>query len=104
MARESSPRDVQDEAWACVAAYVPLMTVNAPQRKHSWREVWNGWRGLVRAGAARRLRPHALPSWETVYHQGPLRAPGGGEGHGACFARGAAAGCGTAGRARGGPF
>ena len=34
---------------------------------HSLREVLNGLRWLVRAGAAWRLLPHDLPPWYTVY-------------------------------------
>jgi len=33
------------------------------------REVFNGLRWLVRAGAAWRLMPHDLPPWYTVYQQ-----------------------------------
>ena len=45
------------------------MTEEAPQRDHSMREVFNGLRWIVRAGAAWRLRPHDLPPWHTVYQQ-----------------------------------
>jgi transposase len=40
-----------------------------PQREHSLREVFNGLRWIVRAGAAWRLMPHDLPPWHTVYQQ-----------------------------------
>src|SRR5215831_17291054 len=40
-----------------------------PQREHSLREVCNGLRWLVRAGAAWRLIPPDLPPWHTVYQQ-----------------------------------
>jgi transposase len=33
------------------------------------REMFNGLRWIVRAGAAWRLRPHDLPPWHTVYQQ-----------------------------------
>jgi transposase len=46
-----------------------LMTEDAPQREHSLREVFNGLRGIVRAGAAWRMMPHDLPPWHTVYQQ-----------------------------------
>jgi transposase len=45
------------------------MTADAPQQEHSLREVFNGLRWLVRAGAAWRLMPHDLPPWHTVYQQ-----------------------------------
>jgi transposase len=40
-----------------------------PQREHSLREVFNGLRWIVRAGAAWRMMPHDLPPWYTVYQQ-----------------------------------
>ena len=49
-----------------MAPYVTLMTEDAPQRDHSLRAVCNGLRWMVRAGAAWRLRPPALPPWHTV--------------------------------------
>ncbi len=45
------------------------MTEDAPQRDHSLREVFNGLRWMVRAGAAGRLLPHDVPPWPTVYQQ-----------------------------------
>ena len=45
------------------------MTAEVPQRDHDVREVCNGLRWSVRAGAAWRLMPHDVPPWHTVYHQ-----------------------------------
>jgi transposase len=45
------------------------MTEEAPQRVHSLREVLNGLRWLVRAGALWRMMPNDLPPWEVVYQQ-----------------------------------
>jgi transposase len=45
------------------------MTEDAPQRAHSLREVFNGLRWIVRAGAAWRLLPHDLPPCYTMYQQ-----------------------------------
>jgi transposase len=45
------------------------MTEDAPQREHSLRELFNGLRWLVRAGAAWRMMPHDLPPWYPVYQQ-----------------------------------
>src|SRR5215510_6284699 len=67
MERKTYPTDVSDEAWAFVAPYLTLMTEEAPQRDHSLREVFNGLRWIVRAGAAWRLMPPDLPPWHTVY-------------------------------------
>jgi transposase len=52
-----------------VAPYLTLMSEAAPQREHSLREVFNGLRWLVRAGAEWRLMPHDLPPWKVVYDQ-----------------------------------
>lgn len=38
-------------------------------REHSLREVFNGLRWIVRAGASWRMMPHDLPPWEAVYQQ-----------------------------------
>jgi transposase len=69
MQRKAYPSDVTDEEWALVAPYLTLMTEDAPQRTHSLREVFNGLRWIVRAGATWRMMPHDLPPWEVVYQQ-----------------------------------
>jgi len=69
MQRKAYPSDVTDEEWALVAPYVTLMTEDAPQRAHPLREVFNGLRWIVRAGATWRMMPHDLPPWEVVYQQ-----------------------------------
>jgi transposase len=69
MTRQSYPSDINDDEWAFVAPYLTLMTEEAPQRLHSLREVFNGLRWLVRAGAPWRMLPHDLPPWEAVYQQ-----------------------------------
>jgi transposase len=67
--RKPYPSDVSDEEWAFVAAYLTLMTEDAPQREHSLREVFNGLRFLARTGSAWRYLPHDLPPWYSVYQQ-----------------------------------
>jgi transposase len=69
MDRKAYPSDVTDEEWALVAPYLTLMTEDAPQRAHPLREVFNGLRWLVRAGATWRMMPHDLPPWEVTYQQ-----------------------------------
>jgi transposase len=69
MSRKPYPSDVSDDEWAFVAPYLTLMTEDAPQREHSLREVFNGLRWLVRAGATWRMLPHDLPPREAVYQQ-----------------------------------
>jgi len=69
MERRAYPSDVSVEEWAFVAPYLALMRENAPQREHPLREVFNGLRWLIRAGASWRMLPHDLPPWHTVYQQ-----------------------------------
>lgn len=52
MERTPYPSEVSDDEWALVAPYLTLITADAPQRAPSLREVCNGLRWLVRAGAA----------------------------------------------------
>ena len=69
MERRAYPSDVSDEEWALVAPYVTLMSETAPQRRYAVREVFNGLRWLVRAGAPWRMLPNDLPPWAVVYQQ-----------------------------------
>lgn len=69
MERKPYPSDVSDEEWAFVAPYLTLMSEDAPQREHALREVCNGLRWIVRAGAPWRMLPNDLPPWEAVYQQ-----------------------------------
>jgi len=69
MERKAYPSDITDDEWAFVAPYLTLMTEEAPQRDHSLREVFNGLRWIVRAGASWRMMPNDLPPWYTVYQQ-----------------------------------
>ncbi len=68
-AHKAYPSDVTDDEWAFVAPYLTLMKEAAPQRDHPLREVFNGARWIVRAGASWRMMPHGLPPWHTVYQQ-----------------------------------
>ncbi len=68
-ARKPYPSDVSDDEWAFVAPYLSLMREDAPQREHPLREVFNGLRWIVRAGAPWRRLPNDLPPWHTVYQQ-----------------------------------
>ncbi len=68
-ARKPYPSDVSDDEWAFVAPYLTLMREDAPQRDHPLREVFNGLRWIVRAGAPWRMLPNDLPPWHTVYQQ-----------------------------------
>jgi transposase len=67
--RTPYPSDVSDDEWALVAPYVTLLPEEAGQRRYPLREVFNGLRWIVRAGAPWRLLPNDLPPWEMVYQQ-----------------------------------
>ena len=69
MNRKAYPSDVSDDEWAFIAPYLTLISEDAPQRDHPLREVFNGLRWMVRAGATWRMMPHDLPPWFTVYQQ-----------------------------------
>jgi transposase len=69
MSRKAYPSDVSNEEWEFVARYLTLMTEEAPQREHSLREVFNGLRWIIRAGAPWRMIPNDLPPWSIVYQQ-----------------------------------
>jgi transposase len=69
MDRKGYPSDITDEEWAFVVPYLTLMTEAAPQRVYSLREVFNGLRWIIRAGAPWRFMPSDLPPWEMVYQQ-----------------------------------
>jgi transposase len=69
MRQERYPSDISDDEWAFVAPYVTLMREDAPQREYAMREVFNGLRWIIRAGAPWRMMPKDLPPWEVVYQQ-----------------------------------
>lgn len=67
--RKPYPSDVSDEEWAFVAPYLTLMSLDAPQRDHDLREVFNALRYLVRSGCSWRILPNDRPPWPAVYQQ-----------------------------------
>lgn len=69
MNRKGYPSDVSDEEWDFVMPYLTLMTLEAPQRSHDLREVFNALRWLVRSGAPWRYLPGDFPAWQVVYQQ-----------------------------------
>ena len=54
--RKPYPTDVSDEEWAFVAPYLILFPLDAGQRRHDLREVFNALRYVVRTGWAARFR------------------------------------------------
>ena len=69
MNRETYLSDVSDDEWAFVARYLTLMSEEAPQRKYSLREVFNGLRYIVHTGMQWRMMPNDLPPWSIVFQQ-----------------------------------
>lgn len=67
--RNPYPTDVSDDEWAFVAPYVTLLPQDAGQRTYSLREVFNGLRWIMRAGAPWRMMPNDLPPWYVVSQQ-----------------------------------
>ena len=67
--RKPYPSDVSDEEWAFVAPYLTLLPLDAAQRTHDLREVFNALRYMVRGGVPWRMLPNDLPPWYTVYQQ-----------------------------------
>lgn len=67
--RTPYPTDVSDEEWTFLAPYLTLMREDAPQRRHSLRELFNGLRFIARTGLQWRFMPHDLPPWHSVYQQ-----------------------------------
>ena len=61
MNRRGYPSDVSDEDWSFVLPYLTLMTLEAPQRQHDLREVFNALRYLVRSGVPWRYLPGDFP-------------------------------------------
>ena len=68
-AKASYPSDVEDLEWEFVEPYLTLMTVEAPQRIHDLRHIFNALRYAVRSGCAWRFLPHDFPPWAAVYQQ-----------------------------------
>jgi transposase len=61
--------DVADEEWAFLAPYLTVMREDAPQRKHSLRELFHGLRYIARTGLQWRYMPHDLPSSWIQQHK-----------------------------------
>jgi transposase len=67
--RKLYPSDVSDEEWSFVAPYLTLLPLDAGQRQHDLREVFNALRFIVKTGMQWRMMPNDLPPWYTVYQQ-----------------------------------
>ncbi len=67
--RKPYPSDVSDDEWSFVVPYLTLMRLDAPQRDHDLRAVFDALRWIVRAGAEWRMLPHDFPPWAAVFQQ-----------------------------------
>jgi transposase len=67
--RKPYDSDVRDDEWEFVLPYLTLMRLDAPQREHDLRDVFDALRWMARAGAGWRLLPHDFPPWPAVYQQ-----------------------------------
>lgn len=77
--RKRYPTGVSDEGWDFVAPYLILFPLEAGQRRHDLREVFNALRYVLRTGCPWRMLPNDLPpfpcaSADTALVQGrPFR-------------------------------
>jgi transposase len=76
--RTPYPSDVHDDEWQFALPYLTLMRLDAPQRDHDLREVFNALRWMARAGAGWRLMPHDFPPLACCLSADPALAQGGG--------------------------
>lgn len=67
--RKSYPTDVSDAEWEFLLPYLALMKLDAGQRVHDLREIFNALRYVVKTGVQWRLLPHDFPDWNAVYQQ-----------------------------------
>jgi transposase len=67
--RKPYPSDVSDDDWEFVAPYLTLLALDALQRRHDLREVFNALRWLAHTGAPWRYLPGDFPPWPAVYQQ-----------------------------------
>ncbi|ADG68890.1 transposase IS4 family protein [Planctopirus limnophila DSM 3776] len=58
-----------DDEWELLVGYLALVCEDAPQSKHSLREVFNAISYLVRTGVRWRFLPHDFPPWDAVDQQ-----------------------------------
>jgi transposase len=59
--RKSYPSHVSDEEWAFVTPYLTLCRLDASQRTHDLREVFNASRWMGMTGAQWRYTPNHFP-------------------------------------------
>jgi putative transposase len=67
MIRAEYAADLNDEDWNAAEGLIPLACEGGRPRNADMREILNDVFYILRAGCARRLLPHDLPPWQTIY-------------------------------------
>jgi hypothetical protein len=65
-ARKPYPFDVSYGEWSLVVPYLTLVRIDAVQRHHALRELFNGLPYVIRYGIAWRAMPNDLQPWFAV--------------------------------------
>ena len=68
-ARKPYPSDVTDAEWEFLQPFFTFMRDDAPQRKYSKRELFDGMRFVAKTGCQWRSLPNDFPPWPAVYQQ-----------------------------------
>ena len=66
--RKPYSTDLTDAEWQRIEPHLPVPLAGGRPRLHSVREILNAIFYILRPGCVRRLLPHDLPPWKTVYH------------------------------------
>ena len=66
--RKPYPTDLSDAEWPYLKGHLPTLEHNGRPRVHSLREILHAVFYVVKSGCARRLLPHDIPPWKTVYY------------------------------------
>ena len=68
-ARKPYPSDVTDAEWEFLQPFFTFMRDDAPQRKYTKRELFDGMRYVAKTGCQWRALPNDFPPWPAVYQQ-----------------------------------
>ena len=66
--RQAYPTNLNNTEWNILAPYFSEEQTTGRPREHPWREILDAIFYITRSGCARRLLPHDMPPWKTVYH------------------------------------
>lgn len=68
MRRRPYPTDITDKQWRVLAPLIPPPKAGGRPRTVNTREIINAIFYILSSGGERRLMPHDLPPWPTVYY------------------------------------